>query len=104
LLKTYLIPLRYYIKILAPDIFGNPATYNHWGQGFYHESILYVGSISLALAVFALVKLFKNKIVRFYFLLCLISFFFGVKTVFTEWFYRLPIPPINTFLPSRVFS
>lgn len=101
--KSYLIPLKFYIKILAPDIFGNPATYNYWGQGFYHESILYLGIIPLVFAILSMISLRHNKYVRLFFGAGVISFILGVKSFFTEWFYRLPIPLVNTFLPSRIF-
>lgn len=100
-LQTYLMPLKYSIKLLAPDIFGNPATYNFFGQGFYHENVFYIGSIPL---VFAVISLFKNrsdKIVKFFAVASLISFIFAIKSPFSDWFYRLPIPIISTFTPSR---
>jgi hypothetical protein len=103
LLQNYLLPLKFFIKVIASDIFGNPATYNHWGQGFYHESMLYIGAVPLALAFFSVRKLFRDNFIRFFVLLSLISFLLSVKSFFTDWFLRLPIPLVNTFLPSRIF-
>jgi len=102
-LETYLLPLRYYIRVLAPDIFGNPATYNYFGQGFYHESIFYIGIIPLVFAVLAFIKYRTNKIVLFFSWVSLFSILLGVKSPVTDWFYRLPILLVNTFTPSRVF-
>ncbi len=102
-LETYLLPLRYYLRVLSPDIFGNPATYNYFGQGFYHESIFYLGIIPLVFAVLAVSYCWKNKIVKFFIRVSAVSFFLGVKSPFTDWFYRLPIPLVNTFTPSRIF-
>ena len=102
-LETYLLPLRYYLRVLSPDIFGNPATYNYFGKGFYHESIFYLGIIPLVFVILAMSYCWKNKIVRFFIWVSAVSFFLGVKSPFTDWFYRLPIPLVNTFTPSRIF-
>ena len=102
-LQTYLLPLRYFVKVLAPDIFGNPATYNYFGQGFYHESIFYLGIIPLIFAFIAIIKKRDNPTVFFFSALALISFILGVKSPLTDWLFRLPIPLINSFTPSRIF-
>lgn len=102
-IETYLLPLTDYIKVFAPDIFGNPGAYNYFGRGFYHESVFYIGIIPLVFAVLAFFKRRKDPVVRFYILLALASFFLGVKSFFTQWLYSLPIPLTSTFTPSRIF-
>lgn len=102
-LNNYLLPISRYISVFAPDIFGNPGTYNYFGPGFYHESIFYIGIIPLVFAVLAIRKIKTDKLVHFFTWVTIISFIFGIKSFFTQWFYQLPIPLINTFTPSRIF-
>jgi len=102
-IETYLLPVRYFLKVLAPDIFGNPATYNYFGQGFYHETVFYIGIIPLVFAILTMIKLRENKMIQFFTWITIISFISGVKSPLTDWFYRLPIPLISTFTPSRIF-
>lgn len=102
-LDTYLLPITYYITFLAPDIFGNPGVYNFFGRGFYQESICYIGIIPLVFAFLSIIKMRSQRIVRFFTIVSLLTIIFGVKSFFTQWFYTLPIPLINTFTPSRIF-
>lgn len=102
-LNNYLLPVSRYISVFAPDIFGNPGTYNYFGPGFYHESIFYIGIIPLVFAVLSIRKIKTDKLVCFFVWVSIVSFIFGVKSFFTQWFYQLPIPLINTFTPSRIF-
>ncbi|MGD8744624.1 MAG: YfhO family protein, partial [Candidatus Woesebacteria bacterium] len=53
------------VTLIAPDFFGNDATYNFWGKGDHMDSTLYVGIATVVLAVYALIKTYKNKYVRF---------------------------------------
>jgi hypothetical protein len=101
--EDYLMPIKYAVKMIAPDIFGNPASYNYFGKGFYHESIITVGDIPLVFSVFALLLIRKRKIIRFFLWASILSFIFGIKSPITEWFYHLPIPFVSTFTPSRIF-
>lgn len=39
------IPPNQVINLLAPDYFGNPATYNGWGSGDYTNGALYAGAV-----------------------------------------------------------
>lgn len=103
ILDRYLLPLSHYIIVFAPDIFGNPGAYNFFGKGFYHETIFYIGIIPLVFAVAAILSRQKDPTVKFFSLVTIMSIFLGIKSPFTDWFFRLPIPIINTFTPSRIF-
>jgi len=48
------LPWQNLITFLAPDFFGNPATYNFWGCPWYDNFALYVGILPLLLASLAL--------------------------------------------------
>lgn len=102
-LDRYLLPFTHYIIAFAPDIFGNPGAYNFFGKGFYHETIFYIGIIPLVFAVLASRLISSNRIIKFFLFVAVISFIFGVKSPFTDWFYTLPIPLVSTFTPSRIF-
>ncbi len=102
---TYLMPLYHLITFLAPDFFGNPAVYNYFGQGFYYESVIFVGIPALIFGLYAIFccKDYKNDLnfMRWAFLVTL-SLGFSLPT---SWFilYYLKLPLISVILPSRIF-
>ncbi|MBN1168604.1 YfhO family protein [Candidatus Woesebacteria bacterium] len=59
------ILLKNLVNTIAPDFYGNPATYNYWGTGDQMDATLYVGVTSLVFAIFATWKLRSKNIVRF---------------------------------------
>lgn len=103
LFDTYLLPLSHIINVLVPDIFGSPGSYNFFGRGAYHETVLYIGVVPFIFAVSASFLLIKKSIIRFFVISALMSFFLSLDTALTKWFYNLPLPLISTFLPSRIF-
>ncbi len=48
------LPWQNLVTFLTPDFFGNPATYNFWGQPWYDNFALYVGILPLLLAFLAI--------------------------------------------------
>jgi len=48
------LPWQNLVTFLAPDFFGNPATYNFWGKAWYDNFALYVGILPLILASLAI--------------------------------------------------
>lgn len=104
LFEGYLLPVTHILNALVPDIFGNPGTYNFFGRGFYRETILYIGVIPLFLATYAIFKSKKNTIIMFFIFGAILSFFLTIDSPFTRWFFRLPIPFLPTFLPSRILT
>lgn len=103
LFDEYLVPLTHFVRLLIPDILGNPGTYSYAGKGFYHETLLYIGIAPLLFALFAFFKLQKSSLVRFFSSVFVVSLFFAIKSPFSLWFFKLPLPLITTFLPSRIF-
>jgi hypothetical protein len=102
LFETYLLPFTHVLNILAPDIFGSPGAYNFIGRGFYHETLLSIGIVPLLFAMLAFVKFKKNPLVFFFGLGAVISFFLTTDSPLTRVFYRLPLPFVSAFLPSRI--
>lgn len=103
LFDTYLLPVTHALNALAPDIFGNPGVYNFFGRGSYHETVVSIGIIPLLFALLAFSRFKRDLLVRFFGLGALISFFLTINSPLTKAFYRLPLPLIPTFLPSRIF-
>jgi len=64
-----LLPIAKIITTLAPDYFGNPATYNYWGFFNYHETILYLGVISTVAFISTLANYKYNSKNEIFFLL-----------------------------------
>jgi Bacterial membrane protein YfhO len=49
--KDWFYPAEHFISFLAPDFFGNPATYNYWGVWNYGEFAAYIGIFPLLFAL-----------------------------------------------------
>jgi uncharacterized membrane protein YfhO len=47
------LPWQNLVTLIAPDFFGNPATYNFWGRPWYDNFALYVGILPLFLVILA---------------------------------------------------
>lgn len=94
---AYLLPWWQLVTLIAPDYFGNPATYNYFGQGFYHERLVYLGIVPLILI---LTQLRKRGFFQIAFLVTLSL----VLSLPTTWIllYSLKLPLLSTMTPSRV--
>ncbi len=91
------------IKILFPDFYGNPGTYNYFSKGFYYETTFFIAVPLLLLAFYAFLSMRKSRTLVFFmmsFLICL-SLAFSLPS---SWFllYKLKIPILSTILPSRI--
>jgi len=102
LFEDYLLPITHAFNAFIPDIFGNPGAYNFFGRGFYRETILYVGLVPFIFFVYASFKRKINPIIGFFTVSTILSFFLTLDSPFTRWFFRLPLPLLPTFLPSRI--
>lgn len=103
LFDIYLLPITHLLNVLIPDIFGSSGSYNFFGRGAYHETVISIGIISLIFALFAIVGYKKKSYIAFFTISSLLSFFLTIKSPITDFFYNLPLPLIPTFLPSRIF-
>ena len=100
--NTYLLPLSHLVKLIAPDINGNPGSGNYFGVGSYNETSLYIGLPSLILAVYAVTRKRGNPFVKFFALATSLTFLLTSNFPLTRWFLHLPLPLIPTFQPSRI--
>jgi uncharacterized membrane protein YfhO len=98
-----LAPIYYWITIVFPDFFGNPAARNYWLNGTYIERVMYPGIIVLFFAVFAILKV-KTKEKKFFLGLGILSLIIATNLPLVKYFYLLPIPVISTTVPTREFS
>lgn len=101
---AYLLPLSQLVTVFAPDYFGNPATYNYFGGGFYHERLMFLGVIPF---LFILSQLLQwkttgthEKFFRIAFLLTL-SLTLSIPTTWLILYY-LKLPLLSTMTPSRM--
>lgn len=99
-----LLPLRNVLTLVAPDFWGNPATYNYFGGvGFYFEKMIYVGIIPLLFALYGIFE-GKNKRILFWTLVAGISLSLGFALP-TSWLpYMLRLPVLANSYPTRVFG
>lgn len=101
--KDYLVSFQHLITFLAPDYWGNPATYNYFGgSAFYFEKIIFIGIIPLLFAIYGMTKI-KQKTPAFWAILGLISLSLGFALP-TSWLpYYLNIPVLSSSYPTRIF-
>jgi len=98
-----LAPIYYWITIVFPDFFGNPASRNYYLDGTYIERVMYPGVVILFFAIFAIFKV-KNVSKKFFTILAAVSLIIATNIPLIKYFYLLPIPVISTTIPTREFS
>ncbi len=59
------LPIQNLVTFLIPDFFGNPATLNYWGIGFYDNFAGYFGIASLILMIYSFYA--KQKMIVLFF-------------------------------------
>lgn len=101
LFETYLISPLNLLKVLTPDLQGSPGSYNYFGRGFYHETVLFIGTVPFLVALFAL-KNWRNRFVLIFGGTLLGTLLLTLKSPLTEFLYNQPIPLLSTFVPSRI--
>ena len=102
LFHTYLLPITHLVQSLSPDIFGSPGSYNYFGRGFYHETVLFIGLVPMLFALFAIHKYRANWYAKFFLWVSVGSYFLTLDNPITRGIFQLPIPLFSTFLPSRI--
>ncbi|HUV42553.1 MAG TPA: YfhO family protein [Patescibacteria group bacterium] len=65
-LEVAFLPWQQLITLIAPDFFGNPATYNYWGPGNYTNGVGYSGIIGLILAMVVVFRSQRKRLVYFF--------------------------------------
>ena len=100
-----LLSLTHLITIIAPDYWGNPATYNYFGgNGFYFEKTIFVGVIPLLFALYGMFEVRKRTAVLFWTCMAIVTLSMGFALP-TSWFpYTLHIPVLSNSYPTRIFA
>ncbi len=98
-----LAPIYYWITIIFPDFFGNPASRNYYLDGTYIERVMYPGVVILFFAIFAVFKV-KDVNKKFFAILAALSLIIATNIPLVKYFYLLPIPVISTTIPTRELS
>lgn len=78
---------RQVITFIAPDFFGNHATYNYWGDKNYTSNIGFVGVVTFTLALLA-IKYFKKREIIFLIILIFVSLMFSFPTPIAIFFWE----------------
>lgn len=102
--RDFLLPIQYLITLIAPDYWGNPATYNYFfSGGFYFEKMIYIGVIPLMFAIYGMFNK-KMNVVKFWTILALVTLSLGFALP-TSWLpYYLHIPVLSNSYPTRIFA
>jgi len=102
--QNALLPGSQVITLIAPDFWGNPATYNYFGgAGFYFEKIIFIGVIPLALSLYAMGE-WRKKRILFWTFIAVIALSMGFALP-TSWLpYNLHIPVLANSYPTRIFG
>jgi hypothetical protein len=96
------IPLMYLPTLFAPDFFGNPVTRNDW-FGHYAEWNGFAGTISVILAIFASIFLWrKDRRILFFVLLGIASVLVAFDTPINLLIFKLNLPLFSTSASSRI--
>lgn len=74
------LPWQQLTTLVAPDFFGNPATYNFWGPGNYTNGAGYSGIIGLILALVAVFRSKRRKLIYFFGGLLVVSLVLALPT------------------------
>lgn len=101
--EGWFLPWQNLIQFVAPDFFGNPATFNYWGIWNYGEFVGYIGILPLLFALYALFFR-KDKKTRFFGIVTFFSFLFVLPTPLAKLPYELNIPFLSTSQPTRILS
>lgn len=99
-----LLPIKYLTTLIAPDYFGNPATYNFFGFFNYHETIFYCSILAIFCFVLSLFLFKSNKYLRFFIITAIIAVLLGFDTPLGKAVYTYKIPLISTSDAGRISS
>ncbi len=98
--QDWFLPPQNLLQLIAPDFFGNPATYNYWGVWNYAEFVSFVGIIPLSLVLFSLFR--KQKEVIFFILLAAVSLVLALPNFVSKIPYIYHFPYVSSLQPSRI--
>ncbi len=98
--EDWFLPIKHLIQLIAPDFFGNPATYNYWGIWNYAEFVSFIGIVPLSLAFFSISKRQKKSI--FFLGLVIISLVLATQNPISKVPYLFNLLFISSTQPSRI--
>ena len=92
------------IRLVAPDFFGNPVTYNQWNTSnlSYHEQSKFIGILSLIFIIPFVFKRFRNKVINFWGLVLLGTLLLAIDNPLTRLLYSQPLPFLTYSSASRI--
>ena len=96
----WFLPVQNLIQLVAPDFFGNPATYNYWGIWNWAEFVSFSGIIPFTFAIFAFLSGGKRTI--FFTFLAIFSLVFAIANPISKIPYIFNFPLISSMQPSRI--
>lgn len=96
------LPWKQMISLIAPDFFGNPATYNYWGPGNYTNNVGYSGLVGLILAFLVMFRKNRDKVISFFGVLFLISIIFALPTPLSKLIMRLPFLGLGAATATKI--
>lgn len=102
-LNNGLTPWYDFIRLYIPDFFGNPSTYNYWGDVSYYENSPFLGTLILPFSIPFFFKRFRKKQISFWFMIFVFTFFFASLNPLTSFFYNLKLPFLTYSSASRIF-
>ncbi len=103
-IQNLLNPWWYAITAIAPNFFGNPATFNHWFWGTYIERVSYIGLVPFILFLSAVLSFKRRKEKLFFGVVAILSFIISLDLFITKYFFKIPVPIISTAVPTRILS
>lgn len=98
--QDWFIPPQNLVQLVAPDFFGNPATYNYWGVWNYIEYVSYIGIIPLTFVTVSLLKFAPYT--AFFVILAATALLLGLENPISKIPYLLKFPLISSMQPSRI--
>ena len=101
---AFLLPPYQLVTLLAPDYFGNPATYNYFGKGFYHDRLIWFGAVPLVLMLTQLLRKRPPFAHGRFFQIAFVITLSLTLSIPTTWIilYHLKLPLLSTITPSRI--
>lgn len=90
------------VRLFAPDFFGNPASYNFFGKGSYHEQASFLGVLTIPLIAALIFIKKKPKNIYFWLGVFLSTIFLAYKNPLTVWIYSFKVPLLTYSNASRI--
>lgn len=90
-----------FIKFFNADYFGNPVTRNYWGNLNYSETSGFLGTLTLTLIIFSILKI-KNRQSFFFGSLFIATIILGFDNPISRLIYQTQIPLLTASYASRI--